>query len=106
MRLLFVFCLIVAISHAACTIDYVVQCAMNHVDTNNDTFIDIQEINTFIAENPCNARTIRTSGTKVIDMCDRNSDSQLDSVDAHHANSCLNNPGVLALACSICDACQ
>lgn len=90
----------------ACTISDVVTCALTHVDKNHDGFIDVGEIDAFIAENPCNARAMRTSGTKVVSMCDRNSDNKLDSDDANHVNSCLTNAGVLNLACTICESCQ
>jgi hypothetical protein len=79
---------------------------LTHVDKNGDGFINVTEIDSFIAENPCHARVMRTSGTKVVAMCDRNADAKLDAGDANDVNSCLNNAGVLNLACSICEACQ
>jgi len=97
---------LLAIGNASCTISSVITCALTHVDTNHDGFIDASEIDTFIAENPCNARVMRTSGTKVVSMCDRNSDNKLDANDANHGSSCLTNTGVLNLACSICESCQ
>lgn len=90
---------------AACSVSSVQTCALTHVDTNSDGFIDAAEIDYFITENPCNARPMPTSGASVISVCDRDSDGRLGVADASHVSGCLTNPGLLALACSICASC-
>lgn len=101
MRLLL---LLIAVA-ASCSVSYVQTCALTHVDTNSDGFIDAAEIDYFITENPCNARPMPTSGARVIGVCDRDSDGRLGVADAAHVSGCLTNPGLLALACSICASC-
>lgn len=87
---------------SSCSVPYVQTCALAHVDTNGDGQLSVAELDFFISENPCNARPMPTSGAKVISVCDGNADGQLGASEVQ----CLSNPGLLALACSICASCE
>ena len=71
------------------------------MDTNNDTMVDVSEINHFIiygANNP----GLEFSGASAMELCDKNGDNMLSEEDYDDENSCLNINALNIIVCSFC----
>ena len=108
MRLVVFFFLFSLCNALECTSERIVQCLYNYVDINNDTQVDVYELNNFILGRPCGGDFIPMCGEGVLRHCDKDGDGVLtdSAADTNFETGCLRIESMRNLVCDECDRCD
>lgn len=105
---LYIFGLLLTLATSECTDEFIVSCAINHIDLNDDNAIDASEIDHFLIYNNCKQMKVPDgSGQGVIADADSNNDGVITSEDVNEDNF----RGILAVdqiknaLCNYCTHC-